>query len=477
MADYIYDPTGDAERLRRKRLLAQRMAESIWQRYDPMVDAGPMKVANWGDAVGQLARAFASRNLDKDLASDEQSTLEGQRNFESQQTQAYMDARSGKTIDSGTRDDMSPEPSTTRTRPDMNKALAIAMTSKIPSLMKLAENERASREALLKTPGASMASRTDAYESGDPTQLRPETKFMTSEGQIFAHDDTGQAPQQVADARGKRVDIPTPQGVAPGQVWQEDPATGQKFAVGRGPVVNVDTAGETALARGLGTEKAKILSEGFNRSRDYANKLPHLAQLFPLIDQAETGWGAEAKIMGRRIALALGLSEDEANKIGSSQTLAAGMAPVVFDMLKALRPASNTDLQWAQKVGVADLANDPRAMKYALGLLIAGGANEAQDYRKQFQTLSQNPTTAQALLGMEPVDLSLNEGTHHVRYDEASGKFIPLSMEKPPELPKASQPGQPPTPAGAALVKPAGISQAKWDEYLQLKERERNGWK
>lgn len=470
---YTYDPAGDELRLKRKRLLAEQLAAQVWQPYNKLIDAGAFKVANWGDAVGQLAKAWASRQADRDLTADEANTLSAQREYETGKTKEYMDASRGAPIDSGARDDMSPEPSTTRSRPDFTRALAVAMNSKVPGLMKLAEEERKSREQYLRVPGATVASRSAAYDSGDPTQLVGDPKIQNVNGQIVATDESGANPRVTGDFGDKWESMPSPTGAPPGQLFQRNTRTGK-----------VDTAGGSGTTVNVGDKRENIVFgarvKGLETTMPDAQKAlqtySSMQQALPLVAQAQTGAGADLILQGRKWLKLFGVSDDEIGKISNTEQLRSRMARLVYDEIKNLGSGtglSDADREFAQNASLSTLELDPRALEAGVRIAMAKSLNTYQTHQANLDaTIKAFPNEASALTvysvpdstGGDPTTLGLTRGQ--------GGLWTAGNV---PTVQKAAPAASTATPAAAAVAKPAGWSDEKWQRYLFLKKQAESG--
>lgn len=471
---YSYDPATDAERLRRKRELAKRMSERVWAQYSPLIDAGAFKVANWGDAIGRLAQAWSARDAERDLREDEDTTARNQRDYETARAQEYFDASRGKVIDSGARDDMSPEPATTRTKPDMTQALAIAMNSKVPALMRLAEQERASREAYLKTPGASVASRTEAWQTGDPTRMQEEPKFQSVNGQLIRTD--GGVPQPVLDARTKTEQIPPPPGSPEGLIWERD-ETGKTTAVGKQQPnqVNVNTAGP--FGKTLFEGQVKKLNEKQPEVEKAARSYTLMRDALKYIPAAFTGAGANVLLEAKKWLKLVGLTDDAVGQINNSEQLRSVLGELVFKNIKNLGNGtglSDSDREFANKVSLADLRNDPKALEYAIQLAQADALNTFISYQTMLgKTIEAFPEEANRLTmlnmpdpatNMEPVGIKRTANGYWVVRDYGEQPYKFSSTQETPVTP-------PDQPASKAYSDPE--TERAFQEYKKERERKR----
>lgn len=420
--EYFYDPVADAARLKRKRELANLLMAQQAMRHPALHDAGAFKVANWGDAIGKMAMAWAASKANKDLENDESSTAAGQNKYISAMQERYNTLRQGKTKYFG--DDTraldatggdTPEPVVQTTGPDRVRALALAMQSRVPSLMKQALEDQKEDLKLLTVPGASLESRRAALTSLDPNQLQPEPKEHVVNGQLVRD---GKVVADFSDRYG-------PPGTIPGTdlPGQKNLRTDQYDAF-RQPS-NINFGEKTVLTQHLKTAEERQKSAREAQQRLYLN-----TEGIKLVDNAITGAGANFLLDAKRIGKLFNLTDDQIGQIRDSQSLTQTLAPNVLKALQALRPASNVDLQWSQKVQLADLASDPRALKRAIRIIAAADATEMFRARQDYDAmLRANPNFQAGFAPYSPPELSVG-GDLNLKFDESRGMFV-LGDEAP----------------------------------------------
>lgn len=478
MAEYQYDPAGDLERLKRKRLAAARLGEQVWNQYPALHDAGPLKVANWGDAVAQVGKAWASKRADDELTRDEVATRSAQQVYENDQMRQYNEAKSPRDVVSTAGGEGDDAVSTTKRMPgDMKKALAVAMNSRMPQLLEQARKEDEERRKLLSTPGATIASRAAAYDQNDPTQLRSDVKQTVVNNQAFATTDEGIAQQPGLDARDKFKTIPTPPGANPGQVWQQNTGTNKIDAEGSVPstTVNVDTKGANAFEVAAMGDWQKRLADNKTRVQEIAARAPILREALKVIPNAETGFGANPILDIRAFAKKFGIADDEAGKIADSQMLRSAIAPNVFEMLKALRPASNVDLEWSKTVQAADLANDPRTLERAIQTILASSANEVNQAQADFSSFTASKPDLAATAGLyKPLSVSFSDADGIVPGPD--GRFVPKHMQAGVGNVKPGAPAGPEQLSGPGAPAPGTVPKSALPPELQKELDELREW-
>lgn len=430
-ADYFYDPAADDQRLKRKRRLAELMRAQAMIKGPALHDAGAFKVANWGDAIARMGTAWAAGNADKELKADEDKTTRAQNAYTSRKTDEYNKLRNGVPTYFG--DDTrgldetggdTPDPVVANAGKDRIRALAMAMQSRVPALVKQAKEDRAEDLKFLTVPGASLESRRDAVAGMDAGGLRPEPKEHVVNGQVFVNG------QRTLDARSK-FDPPGPIAGVPGAVGQTEQETGKVNRLSPAPGTTVNVGEKQFIKEHLTTAKENQVAARESQQRLEVNK-----QALGLIDNSITGLGANQILDFKRLAKTLGLSDDEAGQVRDSQGLRKALAPNVLKTLQALRPASNVDLEWTKAVELADLTADPRAMKRAIRIIAAADATRQYQARQDYAAILQaNQGNEMGFSPYKPPDISV-PGDFALRFDEGRGMFTLDEKEPPPVVGK-----------------------------------------
>lgn len=361
-ANYFYDPASDAERLRRKRKMAELLMMQSHAPASPLIDAGAFKVANWGDALGRVIDAWSAKHAAKDLADDEVKTAKAQADYVAGKTKEYQDALAGPVVGQDTRaldETGGSNPADVRGNPDIVRSLAVAMNSRIPDLQKRAKEDQDMREKLLSVPGATVSSRALASMRMDPNQLVEEPKRHSVNGQLV--DNEGKL---VADLRTKFGGPEPIPGAPPGSVGQTAEGTSEIKPLAHGPSTVVSIGDK---------RNSKVFEE---RVEAFGKRMPELAQArqkvdafmqaLPLIQGADTGMGAEQILAGRKLIKLLG---GDGDKIATSEQLRSTLADLVFAEIKNLGSGtgiSNTDLDFARRATLGQLQSDPRSLEWAL---------------------------------------------------------------------------------------------------------------
>lgn len=475
MTDYVYDPEADRRRIKRKRDLANALLARSTASYSPVIDAGKLMVPNWGDAVANVANAWAARQAEKDADRDESETSAAEAAYTSKATQAYQAARKGGEPyyagdDTRALDEQgegaTPEPVLGKTGPNPARAMAIAIRSKIPALLKTAYDDDKEDAKLLTVPGATVDSRVAARTYGDPSLLRQEPKEQVVNGRVIRdgrvvgdYRDTFSAPQQIP-------------GTPPGTIGQAEAGTNKwnRLSPAPGTTVNVgDRLGATAF-----NERVKAFGEALpvlEKSNELARTM---VNALPLVDMADTGFAAPMLVQARKLGLALKLTEDQVGKISSSEGLRSALSTLVFKEIKNLGSGtglSNTDLQFARDVTLGDLQTDPRAMKNAMRLMVLKTRNENVEHTRQLGMAMEAFPDQVKILNMyqKPWAFDSMENPALVGgFEQGSDGTWGVKLEGyTPRDPAAGPNG--PTPAGPSKTqaKPAGWSEEKWKRYLQ----------
>lgn len=476
-SEYLYDPEEDRRRQTRKRQLAQTLLQASVRPREHLIDAGAFKVKNWAGAIDKVANAWAAGRAEKDLDEDERKTTADQAAYTARQTAAYQEARKGgKTYYAGddTRaldqqgEGATPDPVLGKTAPNPARAMALAIQSKIPSLLKTAQDDDKEDLKLLTAPGFTPESRQRARLYGDPSLLQGEPKEQVINGQLFRDG------KPVLDARNKFGPVEQIPGAAPGTLGQtETTGTGEVKRVTPQPGVTVQTGDRMGVA--AFNERVKAFGDRLPLLDNDNILAENLAQALPMIDKAQTGFGAEALTTIHKIAKTLGLSDDQASKITNSETLRMSLAPMVFSKIKNLGTGtgvSNTDLQFAREATLGQLQTDDRAMKNAIRIMILETRAKNVSHNDELaKAMTAFPDQERVLMMYnKPWSLNISDPKYGADFQQGpDGKWSAKLEGYTPRDP--SQPAAP-TPAGPSQQepKPAGWSNDKWQRYLKWKE-------
>jgi hypothetical protein len=206
---------------------------------------------------------------------------------------------------------------------------------------------------------------------------------------------------------------------APGQLLgnpiinQPKLAAETQLASARRPVTSNKFEVQTlsTLGRVVPTAQVKILEEGFIQGQEYAKTLPALQEAANILKDGKlfSGFAAKTRLDAARFADLVGLGgKSNAEKIANSQQYVMRMGALVFPILKALRPASDTDYKTAQAMVGGELSLSLDAMRSAVNAAQKEMAEQAKRQNaivdKFKDTYKSNPEVADALEGFRLPD-------------------------------------------------------------------------
>lgn len=252
-----------------------------------------------------------------------------------------------------------------------SKALMSGMMSRNPQIRALVEAERkrtseldkARHEALIKNARAE-----DLAASSDPSKWRPKPETHTVGSQVFqGNADKGFAP--IIDAREQYAPVGEIGRDAQGRpiIGSVEKGTNKPVFSPQGTNVNVNTATKagTAFAEALGSARAKDLATSVEKARSAAAALPALDVAKDALNAGiKSGAMADVGMALASVGKAFGLPDDP--EVANSQVYLSQIATRVLELVKALRPATDKDVEYAEKAAGGKLTLDLNTMKHLL---------------------------------------------------------------------------------------------------------------
>ncbi len=265
----------------------------------------------------------------------------------------------------------------------------------------------------------------DRFKDGT-RRLSPgmEARPLVNANDVFVNDLTGQPVKQGPQDPTAPVIRGEP---APGQVmgnFEVNPmAVSSKSAIaaaGR-PVTNIATKFDVSTMDALGKAipKAQIdgLLAGQTAAETYVQGRPALNRADAALSKGLiNGFAANLRLDAARAGQLLGITGKDTNeRIVNSQTYLRETGQLLFPILQALRPASDTDVKTAQRMTAGDLSLTLGEMQRALRAAMADGARVVARHNKKVKRYQQQyarvPEVANAIGTFEVLDDTGTMGT------------------------------------------------------------------
>jgi hypothetical protein len=218
----------------------------------------------------------------------------------------------------------------------------------------------------------------EAQRTGDTSRLRPKKQTHVVNNQIVQVD--GSAAQPLGDFGDKYSPVGR---IATGPdgkpvIGQTDLRSGKaNFAPGGGTTVNVDTQGtaEKAFAKGLAEERAKVITKSYEKAQGVPQTIATLDEAANALQAGiKSGQTAEVALVMSKLSKSFGLGEVDPS-IANTEEFRAKMANSVLEILKTLRPASDKDVEYAEKAAGGKITLDDQTMLRLVNSAKAAGVN------------------------------------------------------------------------------------------------------
>lgn len=223
----------------------------------------------------------------------------------------------------------------------------------------------------------------------------------------------------------------------------------------QGQTINNNLDGTTAAAGGkaLAVKRADAVATSFEKTKTVPDMLASLDEAGNALHAGmKTGSLAEFDLALAKFGKYLGYDD---KTIANTEVFRGEIAKRVFDILKELKPASNTDLIYADQAAGGKITLDNDAMGRLIDSARASGYNALVDHNKLLQRAEQSKGFSPEDLQMfqVPVNFKINPETIH--HDHSSGRFT-LKPRAPlrgaaPGNPNAEKSGLPP---GSRILTP-----------------------
>ena len=191
--------------------------------------------------------------------------------------------------------------------------------------------------------------------------------------------------------------------------------------------------GVAAFSKQMMEDYGKDLSAGKKSALDSLTRMPVLQDAFGLIDQSIMGkpW-SEVELTARKLGQAMGWSDDRMGKISSTEAFTAAVSQDAMETLKALRPASNVDLEYANKLTGGNPVTDPKTAKILVSLAMSHSMNSLMSHQenvsraKEMDKLPGMGGMSQAIHGIYDVGFG-GEGTPFQNPEKYGVEYAPAT--------------------------------------------------
>lgn len=302
--------------------------------------------------------------------------------------------------------------------PNPRKAMLDALAANHPILRQLglqqlagAGKETMTPKDILSLSGYDAASKLDAARGRDITKLKPE---QYSDPSVIATDPDGR------------------------------PIFGQRAPNGKvnwappGQHVTVNTGQKTDEAFGKNIVESQIKT--LDKSYEVAKQLPAKLQILDsaannLSAGIKSGLTANIGLTFAKLGQSLGMGEVDPT-IANTEAYRSQMANSVLDVLKTLRPASDKDVEYAQKAAGGDITLAQESMLRLINEARAAAGNALVQHDTLLNDLAETAGPHAKRLKMYEVPWGLKfKAGNGLNWDEKSGRFL---TELPPTNKKPS---------------------------------------
>jgi len=251
-----------------------------------------------------------------------------------------------------------------------------------------------------------------------------------------------------AGASQTLVPHPQPQLIMPGEPIPGQP--GKTNQTG-GPIAIEPTgaihAVETPATKSMETTTAGLneeLSAGKQKAVQFQNIAPRIVQMIELTQKGlDQGFGGTWITDARRLAVQLGVSQDDKEKISNIQTLMKFALPAAVKQTHSLssRP-SQLEFIGISKAAAADQATDPRAALNVYRAYLIDGMNDIQQHEANIDRASSLETIGPKLSELYRVPMSFGGTAAQIGgfepTSEGSGVWKDIGVGKAGSLPSKS---------------------------------------
>lgn len=216
--------------------------------------------------------------------------------------------------------------------------------------------------------------------------------------------------------------------------------TGKPVFAPQGTNVRVDL-GQTAnkaFADKIGEGRASEIMKSFEVAKDLPQKLSTLDEAAgQLAAGIKSGLPAEVALTLAKAGKALGLGDVDPT-IANTETFRAKMASSVLDILKVLRPASDKDVQYAEKAAGGQITLDPETLSRLVDSARAASWNALHSHGKLIDRNREAPGAVEAGIKSFEVPYELNAPTDRFTFENGNFRLKnPLAAGQGKAAPEA----------------------------------------
>lgn len=258
-----------------------------------------------------------------------------------------------------------------------------------------------------------------AQRAGNTALLKPAKQYHTVNNQLV---DTTNTPTVALDGRDKFGPVSTVAQTPGGPVLgQQNSGTGEvKFAPpGTNINLNTTTTGANELAKGA----VANLQESYKTAKDLPQVYSGLQQARQFLDAGvKAGSASDAAMQISKASEALGLGPVDPT-IANTETFRAKLANQVLEKVKALKPASDTDIKYAKEASGANLQLSLQALNNLLDSATAATVNTYRRHSQLYDSMQGRPGYDQHDLASYNVPMDIHMPAD--RFDYQGGQFVP----------------------------------------------------
>lgn len=425
-------PTGmrtSFTKAQRRRLIADElMKQSLAQQQRWTIDTGKYLVPDIGAGIGKIGQALMGKQYGDEADAEMQQLMGNAEKQRQAQTAQFLATKfGGQDLGNAPAEGQvgPPRQEDTISKPNPHLAIAQALASDDSAIQAMGQKDYEklpNPESIMKLIGTGNVDPKSLpgfiSNPWDPSQIKPEEKFGVYNGIGVS--------SQGGKMTGK---VPVEQYTAPAK----DPVSGLTITTETtknepkalyGGNVTSETSWSREAGNKLIDKAATDLESTYQEVQRGKQMLPILAQMPELISGAQTGFAANQILVARRIAEFFGVRGENLDKIVNSQSFIGAVGPSVLTTLKQFGSSNSltdADREAAKAFTLSDLANDPRAMLKAQGLIFAGILNAAKKHEENFARAQGIKSFPPDLLNYFNVGVSGDESM----FERLGVKYIP----------------------------------------------------
>ena len=227
-----------------------------------------------------------------------------------------------------------------------------------------------------------------------------------------------------------------------GDLYQISPSTGAKKKLDSAPKIEINTGNKVGerFATKIAEQKADLLSKSYENAKGLPQTLTTLDEASSaLAGGMKSGQLANVSLAIAKIGKSLGLGE-VSPEIANTETFRSSMAQSVLEVLKTLRPASDKDVEYAEKAAGGNITLDDKTMLRLIDSARAATASKLYDHN---QLLELNKRSSGAIAeDLDTFNIPFSVSGDNMEF--RSGRFVATTpkvenSKAPKGAPKAGQ--------------------------------------